>query len=148
MAYIKKDFGYNKVFIASQDVLWAAGTGSILEKWFNENGWTVVGFENYPTGASDFSAGLHEGESGGALVVIVPIFDMPTSGTLLKQWKAMKIPALMAGFISPLIGTQAWNTIGDDIEGSLNVAFELGHVTVKAYPHHKTCTTHINMVQR
>jgi branched-chain amino acid transport system substrate-binding protein len=133
MAYIKRDFGYNKVFIASQDVLWAAGTGSILEKWFNENGWTVVGFEKYPTGAGDFSAGLMKAKSGGAQV-IVPIFDMPTSGTLLKQWKAMKIPALMAGFISPLLGTQAWNTIGDDIEGSLNVAFELGHVTVKAYP--------------
>jgi len=26
MKYINKDFGYNKVYIAAQDVLWAAGT--------------------------------------------------------------------------------------------------------------------------
>lgn len=133
MKYINKEFGYNKVFIASQDVLWAAGTGGIMERWFKENGWTVVGFEKYPTGAGDFSAGLMKARSGGAQVIL-PIFDMPTSGTLLKQWKGMRIPALMAGFISPLIGTKAWDTFGDDIEGSLNVVFELGHVPVKAYP--------------
>jgi branched-chain amino acid transport system substrate-binding protein len=133
MKYINKEFGYTKVFIATQDVLWAAGTGGLMEKWFKENGWTVVGFEKYPTGAGDFSAGLMKARSGGAQVIL-PIFDMPTSGTLLKQWKSMRIPALMAGFISPLIGTKAWETFGDDIDGSLNVVFELGHVPVKAYP--------------
>jgi len=133
MKYINKEFGYNKVFIATQDVLWAAGTGAIMDKWFKANGWTVVGFEKYPTGAGDFSAGLMKAKSGGAQVIL-PIFDMPTSGTLLKQWKSMRIPALMAGFISPLIGTKAWDTFGDDIDGSLNVVFELGHVPVKAYP--------------
>ena len=44
MKYIIKEFGYNKVFIATQDVLWAAGTAALMEKWFKENGWTVVGF--------------------------------------------------------------------------------------------------------
>jgi branched-chain amino acid transport system substrate-binding protein len=133
MTYINKDFGYNKVYIATQDVLWAAGTGALMEKWFKEKGWTVVGFEKYPTGAQDFSAGLMKARSGGAQIIL-PIFDMPTSGTLLKQWKAMKIPALMAGFISPLIGIKAWDTFGDDIDGSMNVVFELGNVPVKAYP--------------
>ncbi len=133
MKHINKDFGYNKAFIATQDVLWAAGTGGLMEKWFKENGWSVVGFEKYPTGAGDFSAGLMKARSGGAQVILA-IFDMPTSGTLLKQWKSMKIPALMTGFISPLVGTKAWETFGDDIEGSLNVVFELGHVPVKAYP--------------
>ena len=133
MKYINKDFGYNKAFIASQDVLWAAGTGALMEKWFKENGWTVVGFEKYPTGAQDFSAGLMKARAGGAQVIL-PIFDMPTSGTLLKQWKAMKVPALMAGFISPLIGSKAWEAFGEDIDGCLNVVFELGNVPVKAYP--------------
>ncbi|MGD0234710.1 MAG: ABC transporter substrate-binding protein [Syntrophorhabdales bacterium] len=133
MKYINKDFGYNKVFIATQDVLWAAGTGALMEKWFKENGWTVVGFEKYPTGAQDFSAGLMKARSGGAQVIL-PIFDMPTSGTLLKQWKSMKIPSLMAGFISPLIGTKAWEAFGEDIDGCMNVVFELGNVPVKAYP--------------
>jgi branched-chain amino acid transport system substrate-binding protein len=71
--------------------------------------------------------------SGGAQVIL-PIFDMPTSGTLLKQWKSMKIPSLMAGFISPLIGTKAWEAFGEDIDGCMNVVFELGNVPVKAYP--------------
>ncbi len=133
MKYINKDFGYNKAFLATQDVLWASGTGALMEKWFKENGWTVVGFEKYPTGAQDFSAGLMKARSGGAQVIL-PIFDMPTSGTLLKQWKAMKIPALMAGFISPLIGSKAWTAFGEDIDGCLNVVFELGNVPVKAYP--------------
>jgi branched-chain amino acid transport system substrate-binding protein len=133
MKYLNKEFGYNKVFIATQDVLWAAGTGAIMDKWFKENGWTVVGFEKYPTGAGDFSAGLMKAKSGGAQVIL-PIFDMATAGTLVKQWKGMKVPALMAGFNSYLIGTKAWSTFGEDIDGTLNVVFEAGHVPIKAYP--------------
>jgi branched-chain amino acid transport system substrate-binding protein len=132
MKHISKEFGYNKVFIATQDVLWAAGTGQLMEKWFKENGWTVIAFEKYPTGAMDFSTGLMKAKSGGAQVIL-PIFDMPTSGILVKQWKSMKIPTLLAGFISPTQGTKAWETFGDEIEGSLNVVFELGHLPVAAY---------------
>jgi len=133
MKYLNKEFGYNKVFIATQDVLWAAGTGQIMDKWFKDNGWTVVGFERYPTGAMDFSAGLMKAKSGGAQVTL-PIFDMPTSGILVKQWESMKIPTLMAGFISPLMGSKAWETFGKEAEGTLDVVFEIGNVPIKAYP--------------
>jgi len=132
MKKINKDFGFNKVFIITQDVLWAAGTGALMEKWFKENGWTVLGFEKYPTGASDFSSGLMKAKSGGAQVIL-PIFDMPTSGILVKQWKSMKVPALMAGFISPLMGTKAWQTFEGKIEGAMNVIFEIGHIPLKTY---------------
>ncbi len=54
MSHIGKQFGFKKVFIATQDVLWAAGTGQLMDKWFKGNGWTVVDFERYPTGATDF----------------------------------------------------------------------------------------------
>jgi branched-chain amino acid transport system substrate-binding protein len=40
----------------------------------------------------------------------------------------------MAGFISPLMGTKAWQTFGSDIEGFLNVVFEIGYFPIKAYP--------------
>ena len=133
MKFISKEFGYNKVFIATQDVLWAAGTGAMMEKWFKENGWTVAGFDKYPVGASDFSTGLLKAKSAG-VQVILPIFDMPTSGILVKQWKSMKVPALMAGFISPLMGTKAWKTFGEDIDGLMNVVFEIGYFPIKAYP--------------
>jgi branched-chain amino acid transport system substrate-binding protein len=133
MKHISSQFGYNKVFIATQDVLWATATGSMMEKWLKSNGWTVAGFEKYPVGASDFSAGLMKAKAAG-VQVILPIFDMPTSGILVKQWKSMKIPALMAGFISPLMGTNAWKTFGEDIDGLMNVVFEIGYFPIKAYP--------------
>jgi branched-chain amino acid transport system substrate-binding protein len=133
MKFINKDFGYNKVYIATQDVLWAAGTGALMEKWFKENGWTVVAFDKFPIGATDFSSGLMKARSTGAQVIL-SIFDMPTSGILVKQWKSMKIPALMAGFLSPLMGTKAWKTFGQDIDGLMNVVFEIGYFPIKAYP--------------
>jgi branched-chain amino acid transport system substrate-binding protein len=133
MSHIGKQFGFKKVFIATQDVLWAAGTGQLMEKWFKANGWTVVDFERYPTGATDFSPGLMKAKAGGSQVIL-PIFDMPTSGILVKQWESMKIPALMTGFISPLMGSKGWSTFGSQIEGSINVPFELGNLPVRAYP--------------
>jgi branched-chain amino acid transport system substrate-binding protein len=56
----------------------------------------------------------------------MPIFDMPQSGILVKQWKSMKVPALMTGFISPLAGSDAWNTFDGKIGGAMNSIFELG----------------------
>ena len=57
---------------------------------------------------------------------ILPIFDMPQSGILVKQWNAMKVPALLAGFISPLAGPNAWNTFDRKIAGAINCNFEMG----------------------
>jgi branched-chain amino acid transport system substrate-binding protein len=133
MTFAGKEFGYNKAFIATQDVLWATGTGSMMEKWFKDNGWTVIGNDKYPTGASDFSSSLMKAKSGQAQVILA-VFDMPTSGVLVKQWRSMKIPALMAGFISPLMGSKAWETFGEEIEGSLNIIEEVGPIPVQAYP--------------
>ena len=133
MKFLGSEFGYKKVFIATQDVLWASGTGQIMDKWFKDNGWTVIDFQRYPVGASDFSAGLLKAKSAGAQVLLT-IFDMPTSGILVKQWKSMKVPALMLGFISPLMGTKAWKTFGEDIDGLMNVVFEIGYFPIKAWP--------------
>ncbi|HOV90102.1 MAG TPA: ABC transporter substrate-binding protein [Syntrophorhabdaceae bacterium] len=133
MKFISKEFGYNEVYIVTQDVLWATATGSLMEKWFKENRWTVAGFDKYPVGATDFSAGLMKAKSAG-VQVIMPIFDMPTSGILVKQWKGMKVPALIAGFISPLMGSKAWKTFGSDIDGLMNIVFEIGYFPIKAYP--------------
>ena len=133
MKLIGKDFGYTKVFIATQDVLWATATGSMMEQWYKDNGWTVLGFEKYPTGASDFSSALMKAKSGGAQLILV-VFDMPTSGILVKQWASMRIPALMAGYNGPLMGSKAWTTFGDEIEGSLNIIEDIGPIPVKAYP--------------
>ncbi len=126
MSYINKEFGFTKVYIMHQDVAWARATANgIVKNYFEKAGWTVLGQESYPTGASDFSSALMKARSGGAQVIL-PIFDMPQSGTLVKQWKSMKVPALMAGFISPLAGPGAWKTFDRKIGGAINVNFELG----------------------
>ena len=126
MALINKEFGFNKVYVMHQDVAWARATAGFVKKmYFDKAGWDVLGVEAYPTGTSDFSSALMKVQAKGAQV-IMPIFDMPQSGILVKQWKGMKIPALLAGFISPLAGSGAWNTFDGKIGGAMNSIFELG----------------------
>jgi len=126
MALINKQFGFNKVYVMHQDVAWARATAGFVEKmYFGKAGWEVLGVEAYPTGTSDFSSALMKARAKGAQV-IMPIFDMPQSGILVKQWKAMKIPALMAGFISPLAGSGAWKIFDGKIGEAMNSIFELG----------------------
>ncbi len=126
MALINKEFGFNKVYVMHQDVAWARATAGFVKKmYFDKAGWEVLGVEAYPTGTSDFSSALMKARAKGAQV-IMPIFDMPQSGILVKQWKGMKVPALMAGFISPLAGSGAWRTFDGKIGGAMNSIFELG----------------------
>jgi branched-chain amino acid transport system substrate-binding protein len=126
MAAINKEFGFTKVYVMHQDVAWARATADLVKSnYFDKAGWEVLDQEAYPTGASDFSSGLMKARSKGAQV-IMPIFDMPQSGVLVKQWKSMNVPALMAGFISPLAGSDAWKTFDAKIGGAVNCNFEMG----------------------
>ena len=133
MEFVKKQFGLSKAYIIVQDTLWAQGTGKGLEKWYKENGWDVAGFDAYALGASDFSPSLIKVRAQKAQV-IVPIFDMPQSGILLKQARAMQIPALLAGFISPVAPENAWRAFEGEVDGMVNLIFEIGPVPVKAVP--------------
>ncbi|MCU0601557.1 MAG: ABC transporter substrate-binding protein [Desulfobacterales bacterium] len=126
MTAINKEFGFTKVYIMHQDVAWARATADGVKKsYFDKAGWEVLDQEAYPTGTSDFSSALMKAQAKGAQV-IMPIFDMPQSGILVKQWKSMNVPALMAGFISPLAGTDAWKTFDGKIGGAINCVFEMG----------------------
>jgi len=133
MGFIRKEFGFNKAYIITQDVLWAKATGGGLDKWYKENGWEVLAFDTYATGASDFSPSLIKVRAQKAQV-IVPIFDMPQSGILLKQARAMQIPALLAGFISPIAPENAWKVFEGEVEGMINMIYEVGPIPVKAVP--------------
>jgi branched-chain amino acid transport system substrate-binding protein len=126
MAFIHKQFGFNKVYMMNQDVAWARKTNELMANlYFKKAGWTILGHESYPTGTSDFSSGLMKARAKGAQVLL-PIFDMPQSGILVKEWKSMQVPALLAGFISPLAGPGAWKTFDGKIGGAINCIFELG----------------------
>jgi len=133
MGFIKKEFNFNKATIITQDVLWAKGTGQGLETWYKENGWEVVSFDAYATGSSDFSPSLVKVRAQKAQVV-VPIFDMPQSSILLKQARAMEIPALLAGSTSPLAPENAWEVFKGDVDGMINMIYEVGPIPVKAVP--------------
>ena len=133
MGFIKKEFNFNKAYIITQDVLWAKGTGQGLEKWYKENGWEVISFDTYATGSSDFSPSLIKVRAQKAQVV-VPIFDMPQSSILLKEARAMQIPALLAGSTSPLAPENAWEVFQGEVEGMINMQYEVGPVPVKAVP--------------
>jgi branched-chain amino acid transport system substrate-binding protein len=133
MGFIKKDFAFTKAYIIAQDVLWAKGTAGGLEKWFKENGLEVTGFDTYATGATDFSPSLMKVRAQKAQV-IVPIFDMPQAGILLKQARAMQIPALPAGFIAVVSPENAWEIFEKEVEGFVNMQFEIGTVPIKAVP--------------
>ena len=133
MKFVEKEFGFNRIFFMHQDVLWARKTAEITSGVLEKGGWSVVGTEAYPTGASDFSAGLIKARTMGAQV-IMPVFDMPQSGILVKQWNGMKVPALLAGFISPLAGSEAWNTFDGKIAGAVNAIFEIGNFPVPKVP--------------
>jgi len=133
MGFIKKEFGFNKAYIITQDVLWAKATGGGLEKWFKGNGWEVAAFDTYATGSSDFSPSLIKVRAQKAQV-LVPIFDMPQSGILLKQARAMQIPALLAGFISPVACENAWQVFEGEVDGMVQMIYEVGPIPVKAVP--------------
>jgi branched-chain amino acid transport system substrate-binding protein len=59
---------------------------------------------------------------------------MPESGILVKQWNSMKVPALLAGFISPLAGSGAWKAFDEKIAGAMNAIFEVGNIPIPKVP--------------
>ncbi len=134
MALLKKEFEFDKVFVMHQDVAWARATAGLMKKvYFDKAGWTVVGQEAYPTGSGDYSSGLMKVRQGGAQVIL-PIFDMPQSGILVRQWGQMQVPAILAGFVSPLAGPEAWSMFYKKIDGAMNAIFEVGNVPTKQVP--------------
>jgi len=130
LGFIRQKHGFDKVYFIHQDVAWAKGTIAGLSKVAQAAGWTAVGTDAYPTGSRDFSSSLTKAKAGGAQV-LVPIFDMPESGVLVKQAKAMKVPALIAGFISPAAPGTAWTTFSGEIDGLVNFLFEPGAIPLK-----------------
>jgi branched-chain amino acid transport system substrate-binding protein len=128
--FIRKKYGFDRIYFIHQDVAWAKGTIGGLAKVAQAAGWTVAGSDPYPTGSRDFSSSLTKAKLAGAQLV-VPMFDMPESGVLVKQAQSMKVPALIAGFISPAAPGTAWTTFGGEIDGLVNFLFEAGAIPLK-----------------
>jgi branched-chain amino acid transport system substrate-binding protein len=128
--YVHRKLGFDKLYLIHQDVAWAKGTAGGVAKVTQGSGWTVVGTDAYPTGSRDFSSSLTKVKASNAQVV-VPIFDMPESGVLVKQARSMNVKALFAGFISPAAPGTAWTTFNGEIDGLVNFIFEPGPIPLK-----------------
>ncbi|MBS3917980.1 MAG: ABC transporter substrate-binding protein [Deltaproteobacteria bacterium] len=133
MNQLNQEFGFKKAYLMNQDVLWARGTTAGLKGWYEKSGWEVTGHDEFPTGASDFSSALMKAKAKDAQLLFT-CFDMPQSGILVKQYKSIKVPGLMAGFISPMAGEVAWKSFDGQIGGLLNAIFELGNMPSAKYP--------------
>ena len=134
MRFLQQRFGFKRVYILNQDVAWARTTASMmLRLYFRRAGWEVLGQRTFPSTASDFGQALEEARARGAQALLC-IFDSPQSGRLAHQWRHLRVPALLCGFISPMVGPSAWATFSGQIAGSLNVIFELGNVPSTRYP--------------
>jgi branched-chain amino acid transport system substrate-binding protein len=128
MEFLRAKFGFNKVFIMTQDVAWARSTASLTMKlYFNRHGWSVVGHRHYHSDRLDFSEELKEAQDKGAQVILC-VFDSPNSGNLVKQWHSMNSTVLLSGFISPTVGPSAWETYQKQLSGALFMIFELGNI--------------------
>ena len=126
LGLVKSQFGFDKLYLMHQDVLWARATAEGTAKVAAEKfGWQNVGTEVYPTGSSDFSSGLVKAKTKGAQLIL-PAFDMPQSGILLKQWQSMKIPVMISGSIAPMGGAGSWKAQEGKIGGLINAVYEIG----------------------
>lgn len=130
---VGQKFNYNKIYFLNQDVAWAKGTVSGVEAWAKANGWEVVGRDAYPSGAGDFSSSLNKAKLAKAQVVF-PVFDMPETANLVKQAKAMKVPALIVGNVASAISESAWKTFAGDIDGLVNFLSENAAMPIKSLP--------------
>jgi branched-chain amino acid transport system substrate-binding protein len=128
--FVHRKLKYDKLYLIHQDLAWAKGTAAGVAKVTQAAGWTVVGTDAYPTGSRDFSSSLTKVKATNAQVV-VPIFDMPESGVLVKQARSMNVGALFAGFISPAAPGTAWTTFNGEIDGLVNFLFEPGAIPLK-----------------
>ena len=123
---LKADFGLNKAYIIYQDTLWAQALAGFMKKHCANNGWTEVGYDAYAAGANDFSPALSNAKEGGAQAIAM-VWDVPMgAGVFAKQYVAMKVPALLIGFIPPIAAPTAVQTVGPEVEYSLSVEFPAG----------------------
>ncbi len=133
LGFLKSRFGLSRVQFIYQDVLWAKATVGFLETWARQAGWTIVSSDAYPTGATDFSASVLRARTG-RVQVLVPVFDMPQSGILLKQVKGAQLPTMLVGFISPAVPATAWEAFEGAVDSMVQFVHEPGPLAVKVLP--------------
>lgn len=106
---IKAEHNLQKVAIMVQDVSHARKAGEFMAKLLGDKGYTVTGTEIYPTGTTDFAAGLLKARRDEAQILFIWM-DMPETAILLKQWKDFQMKALPVGFMSAAEQPGFWDS--------------------------------------
>ena len=123
---LKQEFNLDKVYFIYQDTLWAKAFAGLMKKHCGATGWTEIGFDAYAPGAADFSPALTNAKSGNAQTIAM-VWDVPLgAGIFAKQYVAMKVPALLIGFIPPMASVLGPQTVGPEVEYSIAVEFPAG----------------------
>lgn len=95
---IKPKYNLTKVYITSQDILWARKSGDLVETLFPTWGAEVVGKSVFPVGCTDFSSVLLEAKGKGAEIIYLTS-EMPEINIFLKQWSDLEVKALPMGYM-------------------------------------------------
>ncbi|MEJ2716123.1 MAG: ABC transporter substrate-binding protein [Deltaproteobacteria bacterium] len=123
---LKKKFGLDRVLFIYQDVLWTRAFSGIMRRNCKKNVWTEIGYDGYAGSANDFSPALTKAKDQNAQVIVM-VWDAPLgSGIFCKQHKAMKVPAMVVGFVPTLASAYAVKTLGPVVEDSVTVEFPIG----------------------
>ena len=98
LAKVKKEFGFNKMYISIDDSLMCRKAAEIVESLVVKEGWSILGFDKHPIGTTDYSVLMSNVKKSGAQVLFMWAYA-PETSILLRQWADMEVPALPLGFI-------------------------------------------------
>ncbi len=105
---VNAKYGFNRMFIIVQDVAFARAGGDAVAEKLKAKGWEILGSQRYPSGATDFSAGLLKAKETRAQILFI-MGDMPELSILVNQWNDLKIPALPFGnYMGPAMEPKFW----------------------------------------
>ena len=132
-AFLRKEYNVKNVYILTTDLLaWRAVMENLIPD-LTKTGWNVLAYDKVPLGTTDFSSSLNRAKAEKAQVLLL-IIETPEGGILLKQAKAMKVPALIGGMIAAAVQQIAWDTFKGEVEGAVQIIQEIGDLPVKAWP--------------
>ena len=130
---IKKEHGFNKMFISIDDSLMCRKAAGIVEKLAKKNGWEIVGIDKHPIGTTDYSVALGECKKSGAQVLFMWAYS-PETSILLKQWADMEVPAIPIGFIGAAEDPGFWKATKGKGAYTIVTLSETGNVPTNVTP--------------
>jgi branched-chain amino acid transport system substrate-binding protein len=111
LASIKKEYGFNKMFISIDDSLMCRAAAQIVEEKAKTMGWEICGFDKHPIGTTDYTAPLTQCKKSGAQILFMWAYA-PETSIMIKQWADLEVPALPIGFIGAAEDPGFWKATG------------------------------------